>query len=173
VPNSGVKRLRLAGFQKPESLEHLRTRFPGASEEEGAELHALSDGNPRVQAMAMENAGSVAEALAALQIATERPGEVLDSLLAQQVHDVADHGHLRPDELSRLCEALATLHPPMPLSDLADITRVDADAIRSFAVALGRGLHAAGNSLQFRARRSWRPSPGSPAGARSPWSRPE
>ena len=75
---------------------------------------------------------------------------MLDSLLARQVNDVADQGHLLPEELSRLCEALATLHPPMPLKDLADITRVDADAIRSFAVALGRGVHAAGNTLQFR-----------------------
>ena len=150
APNTGVTQVQLAGFQKPESLEHLRTRFPDATEAEGAELHALSDGNPRVQAMAMENAESVAEALAALQIAKDRPGEVLDSLLARQVNDVADQGHLLPEELSRLCEALATLHPPMPLRDLADITRVDADAIRSFAVALGRGLHAAGNTLQFR-----------------------
>jgi len=38
----------------------------------------------------------------------------------------------------------------MPLDDLAEIAEVDADAIRSFAVALGRGLHAAGNTLQFR-----------------------
>ncbi len=150
VPHAGVTEVRLAGFQGAESLEYLRIKFPDATVEEGAELHALSDGNPRVQAMAMENAGSVAEALSAIQIATGRPGTVLDSMLAQQVNDVADRGHLRPDELARLCEALATLHPPMPLNDLADITGVDADAIRSFAVALGRGLHAAGNTLQFR-----------------------
>jgi hypothetical protein len=150
VPNTGVTQVRLAGFRKPESLEHLRAGFPGATEAEGAELHALSDGNPRVQAMAMEHAGSVAEALGALQIARDRPGEVLDGLLARQVDDVADQGHLLPEELSRLCRALATLHPPMPLRDLADITMLDADAIRSFAVALGRGLHAAGDTLQFR-----------------------
>lgn len=150
APNTGITWMRLAGFQKAESLEHLRTSFPEATEEEGAELHVLSGGNPRVQAMAMESAGSVTDALAALQIARDRPGEMLDTLLAQQVHAVADQGHLRPDELSRLCEALATLHPPMPLKDLADITRVNADGIRSFAVALGRGLHAAGNTLQFR-----------------------
>jgi hypothetical protein len=150
VPNAGVTEMQLAGFQKPESVGHLRTRFPDATEKEGAELHVLSDGNPRVQAMAMENAASVGETLAAIQIAKNRPGEVLDTLLAKQVQAVADQGHLRPGELSRLCEALATLHPPMPLADLADITEVDADAIRSFAVALGRGLHAAGNTLQFR-----------------------
>jgi hypothetical protein len=150
VPKAGVTEMSLVGFQKPESLEHLRTRFPDATEEEGVELHVLSDGNPRVQAMAMENARSVAETLAALQIAKTTPGEVLDSLLAKQIQDVADQGHLLTGELSRLCEALATLHPPMPLDDLAEIAEVDADAIRSFAVALGRGLHAAGNTLQFR-----------------------
>ncbi|WP_182883913.1 hypothetical protein [Microbispora sp. H10949] len=150
VPNAGVTEITLGGFQKAESLEHLRTRFPDATEPEGAELHVLSDGNPRVQAMAMENAESVTEALAAIQIARTVPGEVLDSLLAKQVRDVADQGHLLPNELSRLCKALATLHPPMPLDDLAAITNLDADAIRSFAVALGRGLHAAGNILQFR-----------------------
>ena len=150
VPKRGVTEIALVGFQKPESLEHLRTRFPEATQAEGAELHVLSTGNPRVQAMALENAESVAEALAAIQIAKTAPGEVLDSLLTKQIHNVADQRHLLPDELSQLCQALATLHPPMPLDDLAAITAVDADAIRSFAVALGRGLHATANTLQFR-----------------------
>ncbi|MGW5153208.1 hypothetical protein [Rhodococcus koreensis] len=150
VPRGGVTEIPLLGFQKPESLEHLRMGFLDATEAEGAELHALSDGNPRVQAMAMKNATSIKQALIALQIAKNSPGQVLDSLLAKQVDDVADRGYLLADELLRLCTALATLHPPIPLSDLADITKVDADAIRSFAVALGRGLHAAGNTLQFR-----------------------
>lgn len=150
VPRTGVTEIAMLGFRKPESFEHLRTRFPSATEAEGAELYALSDGNPRVQAMAMENTNSVAQTLAALQIAKTAPGQILDSLLERQVNNVVDQGHLRADELSRLCEALATLHPPIPLTDLADITKVDADAIRSFAVALGRGLHTAGNTLQFR-----------------------
>uniref|UniRef100_UPI00155AB473 hypothetical protein n=1 Tax=Rhodococcus opacus TaxID=37919 RepID=UPI00155AB473 len=150
VPRSGVTEIPLLGFQKPESLEHLRIGFPDASEVQGAELHALSDGNPRVQAMAMKNATSVERTLDAIQIAKNSPGQVLDSLLARQVNDVADRGYLLADELSRLCTALAILHPPIPLVDLADITKVDADAIRSFAVALGRGLHTAGSTLQFR-----------------------
>lgn len=150
LPRTGVTEIAMLGFQKPESFAHLRMRFPSATEAEGAELHALSDGNPRVQAMAMENTNSVAQTLAALQIAKTAPGQILNSLLERQVNNVVDQGYLRADELSRLCEALATLHPPIPLTDLADITKVDADAIRSFAVALGRGLHTAGNTLQFR-----------------------
>ncbi|MDA6565824.1 hypothetical protein OSK93_24325, partial [Escherichia coli] len=77
-----------------------------ATEAEGAELQVLSDGNPRVQAMAMKNASSIKQALEALQIAKNSPGQVLDSLLARQVDDVADQGYLLSDELSRLCTAL-------------------------------------------------------------------
>lgn len=150
IPLAGVTELPLAGFQKTETLHHLQIKFPGASIKEASELHVLSDGNPRVQAMAMESAETVADALAALQIASNRPGEVLDTLLAQQVQSVADSGHLLPNELTPLCEALATLYPPMPLDILAEITGVDANAIRSFAVALGRGLHTSGTTLQFR-----------------------
>jgi hypothetical protein len=150
VPAGGVLSAELQGFTKPETLQHLRSSHPTASPEEGDELHALSDGNPRVQAMAMDNARTVAAVLAALQIARDRPGQPLDGLLSVQVNAIADSGHLTQDELSRLCTALATLHPPMPIDDLAVACDVDPRAIRSFAVALGRGFHIGGNTLQFR-----------------------
>ena len=149
-PTSGTTELKLSGFGKPETVAHLRAHFPNAAEGDGAELHALSSGNPRVQAMAMENADTAEDALSAIRIARNTPGDALDSLLANQVNEIADQGHLTADELTRLCAALATLPPPMPLDALADITSVDADAIRSFAASLGRGLHTAENMLQFR-----------------------
>lgn len=145
-----VSEIALTGFDQPQTLAHLRTRFPTASESHGAQLHVLSSGNPRVQAMAMEGAQAAGEAISALQIATNRPGDALDTLLAEQVQKVAAQGHLLPDELKRLCQALATMHPTIPLIDLAKITDVSEDAIRSFAVALGRGLYFTNNSLQFR-----------------------
>lgn len=147
---SGVRELALDGFDRDATLEHLRHHFPDASTEQGAELHALSSGNPRVQAMAMEGSPNAAAAIAALAIAQARPGETLDTLLADQIQNVAAQGHLLPDELSSLCEALAILHPTIPLADLADITGLEPDAIRSFAVALGRGLFFNDHALQFR-----------------------
>lgn len=146
----GVTEIELSGFDQLQTLAHLRTRFPAATKSQGAQLHALSTGNPRVQAMAIEGAKSAGDAIAAIQIATNRPGEALDALLAEQVQKVASQGHLLPEELKRLCQALATMHPTIPLVDLAKITDVSEDAIRSFAVALGRGLHFNNNSLQFR-----------------------
>lgn len=150
APQRGVAELPLAGFGLAETLQHLQLKFPDATDAHARELHVLSSGNPRVQAMAMEGASSVAEALAAIQIANQRPGEALDVLLDVQVKKVADDGHLRRDELTALCEALATLHPAIPLADLADITEVHADAIRSFATALGRGLFVTDSTIQFR-----------------------
>ncbi|GAB3821941.1 hypothetical protein GCM10028799_34750 [Kribbella italica] len=145
-----VPEIALIGFNQGQTLAHLHTRFPMAPESHGAQFHVLSTGNPRVQAMAMEGAQTAADAISALQIATNRPGQELDNLLAKQVSKVAAQGHMLPDELERLCQALATMHPTIPLSDLAKITDVSEDAIRSFAVALGRGLHFNNNSLQFR-----------------------
>lgn len=145
-----VPEMALTGFNSAQTLVHLRTRFATASESHGAQFHVLSTGNPRVQAMAMEGAQTAGEAISVLQIATNRPGQRLDNLLAEQVRKVASQGHLLPDELKRLCQALATMHPTIPLADLAKITAVSEDAIRSFAVALGRGLHFNNNSLQFR-----------------------
>jgi hypothetical protein len=146
----GIPKIPLDGFDRADTLAHLRTRFPDASVGQGAELHVLSSGNSRVQAMAMEVADTAAEAISALGIAQNRPGEPLDTLLATQIARVAAQGHLLPDELTRLCQTLATLHPTIPLADLAAITEVSIDAIRSFAVALGRGLHFNNNTLQFR-----------------------
>lgn len=150
APSTGVARTELHGFGQPETLLHLRTRFPDATEGHGAELHALSGGNPRVQAMAMENADTVRTVLRAIRIACNTPGEVLDNLLAEQVRNLAEQGHLQPAELARLCEALAALRPAIPLDDLAAIAEVPVDAIRSFAVDLGRGLHTTATTVQFR-----------------------
>ncbi|WP_344017985.1 hypothetical protein [Pseudonocardia kongjuensis] len=150
TPSTGVTTLGLHGFGQPETLQHLRTRFPSATAQDGAELHALSGGNPRVQAMALETAHTIAAVLEAIRIAHNTPGPVLSNLLAEQIREVAENGHLRPSELDRLCEALAVLRPTIPLDDLAAITDVPVDAIRSFAVALGRGLHTTATTVQFR-----------------------
>lgn len=147
---SGVREVQLVGFDQARTLAHLRTRFPTSSVSQGAEFHAVSSGNPRVQAMAMKGAVAADEAISALEIAASRPGEPLDALLASQVEKIGRQGHLLSDELTRLCQALAIMHPTIPLVDLAKITRVEVDAIRSFAVALGRGLYFNDDTLQFR-----------------------
>ena len=140
----------LQGFQKAETIAHLRTRFADASEGQGVHFHAVSSGNPRVQAMAMERASIADEALAALDRAQAGNGEPLDELLAAQIEAVADQGQLAPDAVDRLCQALATLHPTVPLSVLAEIASLSEDTIRSFATSLGRGLHLTADAVQFR-----------------------
>lgn len=147
---SQVPHRPLEGFQKSETIAHLRTRFPDASAGQGVHFHAVSSGNPRVQAMAMDVASTPDGALAALDRVQAGNGEPLDELLAAQIQAVADHGQLAPDALNRLCQALATLHPTVPLSVLAEIASLSEDSIRSFAAALGRGLHLTAEAVQFR-----------------------
>lgn len=150
VPLNGVTEIAMRGFSADQTCAHLRSMFPATMDQDGSEFHALSGGNPRVQAMAMAAANSPADAINALQISFKQGGDPLDLLLAQQVARVAAEGHLAPEDLQRLCGALASLHPSVPLADLASITGLHVDAIRSFAVDLGRGLHVSGTTLQFR-----------------------
>ncbi|GAA1754698.1 hypothetical protein [Aeromicrobium alkaliterrae] len=149
LPRS-IRRVPLVGFDEDATYEHLRSEFPDATPGHGLELHALSSGNPRVQAMAMSGSSSAASAIEKLAIAQARPGETLDVLLADMIERVATQGQMSTEELTALCEALAILHPTIPLKDLSDITGLEPDAVRSFAVALGRGLFFNEHALQFR-----------------------
>lgn len=150
VPQAGVTELQLGGFTKESTLEHVRGYFRLATEPEGAELHALSSGNPRVQRMVLADANTVEDAIESLQLASKPSEEPLDSLLAVMVDRIVDEGHLAQDDAIRLCEALAALHPSIPLADLASIAQLSVPEIESFAIALGRGLHLTATTLQFR-----------------------
>lgn len=147
---SSVESLSLTGFRPQESLAHVRLRFGEATEQQAMHLHQLSGQNPRVQAMAMGAAESADEAIAALEVANARPGGPLDALLAAQVDAMVDQGQLLKDEVRRLCQALAALHPAIPLVDLSAVADMPVDAVRSFAVALGRGVLLDADTLQFR-----------------------
>ncbi len=146
----GVASLKLIGFRPQETLAHLRSRFAEATQEQATHLHQLSAQNPRVQAMAMEPAGTADEAIATLEVASARPGGPLNALLAAQVDAILEQGQMPKGALRSLCQALATLHPAIPLVVLGEIAGLSVDTIRSFAVTLGRGLHIDDENLQFR-----------------------
>lgn len=149
-PAEGVSVHSLDGFSKAETLLYLRATFPEATNDDGASFHALSSGNPRVQAMALENQTTVAEAIHAIQVAVRQPGETLSAMLQAQVADLADKGHFTPDELAALGEALAALPPPIPIDVVAHLTGLSPDLVTSFAHSVGRGVHTQHNALQFR-----------------------
>lgn len=150
---SGTHEMELAGFTSEETGQFIRASLPDASEDDLSEIHVMSAGNPRVQAMAMDGAEGISIVLARLSIASNSgtsPAGALDELLAQRVKDVAAEGHLSTDELDRLCRALATLHPPIPIGVLSKMSDLHQGAIRSFAASLGRSLYVHSDTLQFR-----------------------
>ena len=150
APAEGISRHPLDGFSKVETLLHLRAKFPDATDDHGASLHMLSSGNPRVQAMALENQSTVMDAIHSIQVAVRQPGETLSSMLQTQVADIADKGQFSRDELAALGEALAALPPPIPIEVVAHLTGLSPDLITSFAHSVGRGVHTQNNTLQFR-----------------------
>jgi len=143
--------VRLTGFNQDETLAHLRTVYADATPAHAAEMHDLSqEGNPRVQAMAMQDADTPHEALTSLRAAATQPGDTLDALLEYNINKVAYDQGISASELGRLSEALGGLHPRMPIAALAAVAELNPDLIRSFAADMGHTIQLRGDTIQFR-----------------------
>ncbi|RZJ36562.1 MAG: ATP-binding protein [Flavobacterium sp.] len=151
-PPSNVKPFELEGFDKGESYENLKNYFPTANEQDGLEFHRLTNGNPRVQANALDfNAPTVGELLINLG-----PGgtTVEDQIEAQLTRAVTRIEEMVPDDfkgdINAICLGLATLSPHIPLLILARAANVDLTTIKSFVSDIGRPLWISDLTVQFR-----------------------
>lgn len=146
-----VQKVPLLPFSETETLSHLRTYFPKASEYDALELHRLTGGNPRVQANAFSfNNESIAAVLSSLGL-----GKTVDDQIAQQLDTaIAQLKELQTkvfqQHIDAICLGLANLHPFIPIQVLAAASEVDEAAIKSFVADLGRPLWVSENSVQFR-----------------------
>jgi len=146
--------ISLRPFNREETQRHLLERFPEATVHDVAEFHRLTSQNPRVQALAMDQARQDGLSLdAMLRGLGPNPTTVqsainalLDRTLARMRDEVlgADRA-----QLDRICVGLAVLRPYIPISVLAAMSGVPEAALRSFATDLGRGLQVTGTSVQF------------------------
>ena len=150
-PPYDVKKEKLQGFSLSESREHLLREYPSASETDIGEFHRLSQGNARLQSIALSSAASLAELLsdlgpspATLNDAIERQLEINLSRLK------ASASNAQRNEIDLLCIGLASLPPFVPLGVLADITGISTDAILSFVTDFSPSIRIQGDGVQFR-----------------------
>lgn len=150
-PPASIERIPLEPFDEAESAEHLRGSFPSATDQDAIEFHRQTSRNPRVQATALAQGGSLHDVL--LSLAGEpRTVEVLIGDLLQSAIDrvlaetpTADH-----DQIRAVCSALATLRPFVPLRVVASVAAVSIDLVRSLAHDLQRPLIVREDAIQFR-----------------------
>lgn len=143
-------RLELQPFSRAETAAYLRQQFPNASEHDIDEFHRLSSHNPRVQALALSRNNTLPETLRLLGPNPTTVEDTIGSLLEGAIAKLKDNvGPVEKIQVDKICAGLAALRPLIPLPVLSKISGVDEEAIKSFALDLGRPLLVAGNTIQF------------------------
>ncbi len=151
-PSGDVVQLPLNPFSEPDTLQNLRVWFPMASEHDGREFHRLTNANPRVQANALNAKYNTVQAL----LASLGPGgisveKLIESQLNAAVNKVKHQLSIEyQKQIDAICLGLAILPPHIPISVLAQASRVDESTIKSFVSDIGRSLWILDSSVQFR-----------------------
>jgi hypothetical protein len=148
---STVQEIELRPFNRDETAEFLKSKFPTACEQDVDEFHRLTSRNPRVQAAALSEAHDLSDVLRQLGPQPSTVEDTLATLLDKAVNKLLDNApQVERSQIQRICTALAVLRPFIPLSIIAQLTNVDEAAIHSFAADLGRPLLIAAEAIQFR-----------------------
>ena len=149
-PPPQTLRLELKPFSKTETAAHLCQTFPDASEHDVNEFHHLSSQNPRLQALALSRNLPLVETLRLLGPNPTTVETAIGSLLNDAIAKLRDSvGSIEQGQIDKICVALAALRPLIPVSILSRISGVSEEAIRSFALDLGRPLHLFDDTIQF------------------------
>lgn len=149
-PPPQALRFVLQPFSRDETAAHLRHDFPSATEQDVDEFHRLSSHNPRVQALALSRGGALPDILRLLGPNPSTVDSTIGDILERAVQKLRDEaGVTGREQVDMICAGLAALRPRVPIPVLASMSGVDAAAIKSFALDLGRPLVVAGESLQF------------------------
>jgi hypothetical protein len=152
-PPPGLVRFELDGFTEMETGDLLRTHYPEAGEVDVREFHRLTSCNPRVQraALDLESAKPLAAVLRSLgptpRTVDDTIGDLLEQAISQARHVAAK---VERPQIDRICAALATLRPFVPIRIIALTAGVDEGLVRSFTHDLGRPLLVRDDSVQFR-----------------------
>ena len=142
--------LELQSFSLDETAAYLRQRFADASEHDIHEFHRLSSENPRVQALALSRNMTLSDTLRLLGPNPTTVEDTIEGLLEGAIAKLKDSvGPVEKSQVDKICAGLAALRPLIPIPILSKISGVDEEAIKSFAIDLGRPLLVAGDTIQF------------------------
>lgn len=142
----------LPSFTPAESLVHLRSVFPPATSSEGEEFHKLSQGNPRVQAFALNKETEDLNRL----LAWLGPGNLtVEDIISGQLETAVANlkkkcPNVMKSQITSVCQCLATLPPCIPKEVLASASKLESSDIDSFVADLGRPLWISDNLVYFR-----------------------
>ena len=150
-PPPEARRIDLLPFSLAETAKNLRAVYPAASERDVEEFHRLTSSNPRVQATALASADDLRSVLAGLGPEPLTVQDTIAHLLTAAIAKARDDApKLEQPQVDRVCEALATLRPFVPLAVVARTAGVSESLVASLASDLGRPLLIRDGAVQFR-----------------------
>ena len=150
-PPSTVESIELDPFTVAETHENLRAWFPEATQLDSAKFHRATAGNPRLQAMYFDGAETLASVLTEIGPEPSDPDTAIHERLEATVGSIADHStDIERTQISRICETLGLLRPPIPLPVIATVAGVPQSQVKSFVSDIGRPLLLLGDAVQFR-----------------------
>jgi hypothetical protein len=149
-PQPNALKIDLPSFTVEETTEYLRSHHSQASKNDVQEFHRLTSANPRVQANALAVAIELHEVLLALGPNPVSVQDTIARLLDQAITNLRDQApKVEKPQIDRLCAALATLRPFVPLDIIAQVAAVPSSLIASFASDLGRAILVRDGAVQF------------------------
>jgi hypothetical protein len=150
-PPSTVARIELEPFSEAETGTHLRSFFPDATEQDVHEFHRQTSMNPRVQATALAQPAPLGEILLGLAGAPRTVEHLIGDLLESAITKVlTDAPKTEREQIGRICSALATLRPFVPLDIVACVADAPNALVTSLANDLQRPLIVREGAIQFR-----------------------
>jgi hypothetical protein len=149
-PPTGAIPIELRPFSRNETAALLRKSFPDATERDIDEFHRLSSQNPRVQSLALSRRLPLQEMLRLLGPNPTSVDDTIANLLDAAIAKLKDaSGPVEKERVKKICAGLAVLRPLIPIPILSAMSGVEQEAIRSFAIDIGRPLLMAGEAIQF------------------------
>ncbi len=142
--------IELLPFSRDETAAFLRKAFPDANKHDIDEFHLLSSHNPRVQALALSQNLSLPEVLRLLGPNPTSVEDTISNLLDKAIAKLKDaSGSIEKGCVEKICAGMAALRPLIPIPILSAMSGVEQDAIKSFALDIGRPLLVSGETIQF------------------------
>lgn len=132
-------------FEKDNSAEYLRAKFPDATNDKCEEFHMLTNGNPRLQNYILSNASLLNEVLEFV-----RPnGKLLEDVFCDFI-EAAKKQYTSMVEIGLLFYAISSLIRPVPIKIICDICDISVETLHSMCIECHFGFYVKSGELSFR-----------------------
>ena len=146
-----INPLNLGPFTESETQKALQQKYPDATEQDSAEFHRLTSGNPRLQANALAEHAALSEVLSSFGSQITSVDSMIEAQLKNALNRLKDHAtSIERQQIDLICVSLSVLKPLIPISILAQISGANISAIKSFITDFGRPLLLSGDAIRFR-----------------------